>query len=317
MTEPRSIALTDDWPEPTPEVGEVVVEMSALGLCGSDLAVWSGARQVALPWVLGHEGIGRIVSVGSDVETSRIGERVVIEPNYPCGVCDACRRGQTSLCPNRVSIGMNSPGLLRDRSTVPSPFAWRAPDHLSDKDLVCVEPVAVALNAVRQSAVATGTDCLVVGAGSQGLLTCQILRSLGAEVSVIEPQESRLELAVALGASAVRAGERTAARVFETSGTAPGVREAVRAVEPGGIVTLVGLPHSDVPLSVSSIVRRQVHLVGSIIYDHPAGFREALEFIDEHKLSPSRVISDTFEFEDAGEALSNAQAAPGKSWVKF
>lgn len=316
LTRVGEVTMATDWPEPEPGPGEVVVELTGMGLCGSDLAVWSGGRPVDFPWVLGHEGCGTIVATGSGVSASRVGERVVIEPNYPCGVCGSCRRGRTSVCPNRLALGISVPGLLRERATVPARFAWTAPDGLTDQDLVCIEPMAVALHAARLGKAAAGTRCLIVGAGSQGLLLLLALRTMGASVAVTEPHEGRKRIAQAMGASSTTA-ESSYELVFETSGSVGGTQHALRSLAPGGTLVLIGIPHEDVPLSTASIVRGHAAVMGSIIYDHPADFRDTIAFIAGNSLTPSSIVQRTFGFAESQAALSSAVSVSGKSWIKF
>jgi 2-desacetyl-2-hydroxyethyl bacteriochlorophyllide A dehydrogenase len=316
LTRVREIVMVQDWPEPEPRRGEVVVELTGVGLCGSDLAVWSGGRPVELPWIVGHEGIGTIVSAGASVSDARIGDRVVIEPNYPCGECPGCLRGRTSMCQDRRSLGMNIPGLLRERVAIPAQFAWTAPDGLTEQDLVCVEPMTVVLHAARLSKVAAGMRCLIVGAGSQGLLLLLVLLAIGADVAVVEPHDGRLNIARSLGARPA-APSSVYEVVFETSGSVGGTQQALRALDVGGTLVLIGIPHDDVPLSTASIVRGHSTVMGSIIYDHPRDFSETLAFIADNALSPSAILRRTFSFDDAQAALSSAMSIPGKSWIKF
>jgi threonine dehydrogenase-like Zn-dependent dehydrogenase len=315
LTRVGEITMTDDWPAPEPDRGEVVVGLTGVGICGSDLAVWSGERPVDFPWIAGHEGIGTIVAVGPGISGDRVGERVVVEPNYPCGRCEACLHGRTALCPNRRVVGINVPGLLRERAAVPAEFAWTAPASLTDQDLVCVEPMAVALHAARVGRAAAGSTCLIVGAGSQGLLLLMVLRALGAEVGVVEPHDGRLAIARGLGAQPVT--EAPYELVFETSGSVGGTQQALRSLGVGGTLVLIGIPHDDVPLSTASIVRGHATVMGSIIYDHPGDFRDTLDFITANSLSPSSIIRRTFSFGDSQAALSAAVSVSGKSWVKF
>ncbi len=119
-------------PMPEPAASEVLVRMTGVGICGSDLSVFDGHREVpGAPWVMGHEGTGVIVAVGSEVTGRRIGQRVVIEPNYCCFTCANCRAGFTSGCENRVIVGINFPGLLAEYVAVPGPFAWPVPDDFA------------------------------------------------------------------------------------------------------------------------------------------------------------------------------------------
>jgi threonine dehydrogenase-like Zn-dependent dehydrogenase len=315
LTRVGEIVMTADWPEPAPGRGEVVVELTGVGLCGSDLAVWSGGRAVDFPWIVGHEGAGTVVAVGEGVSRTRIGDRVVIEPNYPCGACGGCLRGRTAMCSRRRSVGINIPGLLRERAAIPEQFAWTAPSGLTDQDLVCVEPMTVALHAARLGRAAAGSRCLIVGAGSQGLLLLLVLRALGADVAVVEPHDGRLAIARSLGArpAALAAYEL----VFETSGSVGGTQQALRCLDTGGTLVLIGIPHDDVPLSTASIVRGHATVMGSIIYDHPRDFSDTLAFITGNSLVPSSIIRRTFSFSDSQAALSSAVGVSGKSWIKF
>jgi threonine dehydrogenase-like Zn-dependent dehydrogenase len=315
LTRVGEIAMAPDWPEAEPGRGEVMVGLTGVGICGSDLAVWSGGRSVDFPWIIGHEGTGTVVAVGEGVSGPRVGDRVVIEPNYPCGTCEGCLRGRTAMCPRRRSVGINVPGLLRERACVPAQFAWPAPAGLADQDLVCVEPMAVALHAARLGRAAAGSRCLIVGAGSQGLLLLMVLRALRAEVAVVEPHEGRLAIARGLGARP--AASDAYELVFETSGSVGGTQRALRSLGVGGTLVLIGIPHDDVPLSTASIVRGHGTVMGSIIYDHPGDFRDTLAFITANSLTPSSVIRRTFSFGDSQAALSSAVAVPGKSWIKF
>jgi threonine dehydrogenase-like Zn-dependent dehydrogenase len=241
----------------------------------------------------------------------------VIEPNYPCGRCPVCQAGRTSTCPNRVIVGINAPGLLRERVAVPAPFAWPAPDGVSDEDLVCTEPLAVARSAVRTSSASSGDRCLVIGAGSQGLLLCQLLLALGAEVAVIEPHRGRRQLAREIGATTPESVSVPHPLVFETSGSRDGIHSSVELVEPGGTVVMIGIPHTDIPISIASVVRQQVRVIGSLIYDHPTDFRETLALLADHTVRPSAILSPPSDFVAVSDALAGAANVAGKSWISF
>ena len=220
------------------------------------------------------------------------------------------------MCQDRRSLGMNIPGLLRERVAIPAQFAWTAPDGLTEQDLVCVEPMTVVLHAARLSKVMAGTRCLIVGAGSQGLLLLLVLLAIGADVAVVEPHDGRLKIARSLGARPA-APLSVYEAVFETSGSVGGTQQALRSLDVGGTLVLIGIPHDDVPLSTASIVRGHSTVMGSIIYDHPGDFSETLAFIADNALSPSAILRRTFSFDDAQAALSSAVSVPGKSWIKF
>src|ERR1700678_3235308 len=142
-----------------------MVRVHGVGLCGSDLALISHERRSpGYPWVLGHEAFGEIAAAGSGVDASRVGQRVVIEPNYPCLRCPACRAGLTSMCPDRVIAGFTEPGLLAEYVAVPAELARPAPDSWTDADAACAEPLTVAQAAIRRSGSDSDGDSLVIGA---------------------------------------------------------------------------------------------------------------------------------------------------------
>lgn len=314
LSAPRRVDLVHDWPEPVPGPRDVVIAMRGVGLCGSDLSVYDGTRPIPqLPWVMGHEGGGDIVAVGDQVHDREVGQRVVIEPNYPCLSCPRCRSGHTSACAEREIVGINVPGLLAERVAVPARFAWPVDSEAPGELLASVEPFAVARAAVENSGAAKGGRCLVVGAGSQGLLVCLSLIALGTQPDVIDPNQGRANFAVELGARHAEDGTDYPL-VFETAGAPAAVREALDRAGPLATVVLIGLNDSSLPLSILEMVRRQITLRGKLIYDHPRDFAGAIGDLD-HGLAPSRVIRARFVPDDAVTAFIQARTVVGKTWI--
>lgn len=317
LTHPKRVEVVDDWPEPRPQPNGVVVAMRSVGLCGSDLGVYDGQRGTPeLPWVMGHEGGGEIVAVGSAVTDRYVGQRVAIEPNYCCFACPACRAGRTSACPDRGIVGINTGGLLAERVAVPARFAWPVPDTVPNAALACVEPVAVARAAVRRSGIGTTTECLVVGAGSQGLFTCQALLAAGVQPFVTEPNAERLALAERLGAKPIEPGEgRRFPFVFDTVGLPAAWDTSLRAAELGGNVVVIGMSSQPVQLSTMDLTRRQLTLTGSLIYDHPHDFAATITAIADRAIAPEHALSEPTPPARAAEAFAGAATSPGKSWL--
>lgn len=345
------VAVLDDLPEPTCGPDDALVAIGGVGLCGSDLAVVSGERPVpALPWVLGHEAIGTIVAVGGSVTDRHAGQRVVVEPNYPCLHCGPCRSGATASCVRRRAVGITEPGLLAERVAVPARFCWPVAADLPDEDAVCVEPFTVALGAARLAGARAGQRCLVVGAGSQGLLVCLALSHLGAIPVVTDPQPGRLALAESLGAVPLGAvspagsdparaagfpagdgpepagavgpaggaedGERFGV-VVETSGVAEAFTAAVERAAAGGTVVVVGQSRRAAAVSTFTLVQRRLTVRGCLIYDHPAGFADSLAALAGGGLRPGRVLRGRFGLAEAPRAFAEAARVPGKSWIQL
>lgn len=308
-----SLRVADGLPEPVAGSGQVVVRVLGVGICGSDLSLVSGARQApAYPWIPGHEAVGEIVAAGDGVDPARLGQRVVVEPNYPCLRCPACRGGLTSMCPNRAMVGFTVPGLLAEYVAVPARFAWPVPDGRSDADAVCVEPLTVAQAAIRRSGDKPGGDCLVIGTGSQGALLCVALIARGITPHVLEPDEGRRQLAVSLGAAAAGPDDDGFGIVFETSGAEAALGEAIRRAAHGAVITLIGLGNPTPRIDAGLVVRRQLTLRGSIIYDHPGDFAATLGI---GSLSPSRVLRASCPLSEAAEAFRAARTVAGKTWI--
>ncbi|MER7483294.1 alcohol dehydrogenase catalytic domain-containing protein [Streptomyces sp. NPDC126510] len=313
LTGPNRIETVDGWPEPAGGPYDVIVQMDGVGLCGTDLAVFHGNRlPPTMPWVMGHEGFGRIAAVGSEVRDRRVGQRVVIEPNYACLTCADCLGGLTSACPHRAIVGLNAPGVLAERAALPAHFAHPVPDGPTGADLAATEPYAVARAAVRRSGVTPADRCLVVGAGAQGLLVCLILARLGIRPVVIEPHPQRLARAERLGATPDDGGSGYT-YVFETSGHALALRPAVDRAAPGATVVLIGLNPHALPLTTDDVVRRQLVLRGSMIYDHPGDFTTAIAELPGAR--PSAVVEARFPLDEAQQAFAGAAARAGKTWI--
>ncbi len=303
-------------PVPTFTPTEVLVRVLGVGVCGSDLSVYDGHRQVPeLPWIMGHEAVGEVVAVGSQVTGRQVGQRVVVEPNYCCFTCAACLAGETSGCLNRVIVGMTSPGLLADYIALPAAFAHPAPKELDLDELICLEPYAVGVAASRRAQIQAGQSALVVGTGSTGLLLIMHLVEHGLDVYFVEPSAERAQLAEELGAKPFDPSSAPPIdQVFETSGTVPGTQSALATARPGGNVTLLGLAAEPAAIVPSAIVRNRLTIRGSMIYDHPIDFDYCM---GNPPRSLKKIVRGEFPLEQAQKAFASARTVPGKSWISL
>jgi 2-desacetyl-2-hydroxyethyl bacteriochlorophyllide A dehydrogenase len=291
---------------PPPGHDEVAVRVTLAGLCGTDYRIWTGERPVAYPRVMGHEFIGRVEAVGPGVSRVKPGDRVAVEPNYSCGVCPLCREGNRNLCQARTAVGIDVDGGFAELARLPSRCCWPAPPALGDDDLLLTEPLAVVVRAVNRGLPRAGESAAVVGAGTLGLLAIQVLRAREARVLAVGRTARRLPLARAAGAETTHAiadGELGAAAsafsgregvdlVVETAGTPDAVEHALALVRPGGRVVLTGLPHAPSSVSFFSVVRREVTLTGSMIYQDEFG--EALRLLATGAVRPASLVTHRF-----------------------
>ena len=301
---------------PTAAPHEVLVRVGVAGLCGTDHRIWTGDRPVAYPRVMGHEFVGRVEAVGEGVTRVGVGDRVAVEPNYSCGTCPLCREGNRNLCLSRTAIGIDVDGCLAELVRVPARCCWPAPAEVADEDLMLTEPLAVVVRAVGRSGARAGETAAVVGGGTLGLLALQVLRARGARVLCIGRSGRRFELARQLGAEAVHAtsqgplrpvAERFSGRegvdcVVETAGTSEAVNHALDLVRPGGRIVLTGLPHEATPVTFFSVVRREVTITGSMIYQDE--FAEAMRLVAAGQVRTAPLITHRFPLDEIARAFA-------------
>ena len=307
---------------PTPEPGplEVLVEVAAVGVCGSDVHYYEhgriGARVVRAPLVLGHESAGRVVAIGERVTRHRVGDRVALEPGLPCGRCRECRAGRYNLC--RAVAFFGSPpvdGAFARFIIQHEDFAHPLPDALSDEVGALMEPLSVALWACAKAAISAADRVLVTGAGPIGLLTLQVARALGAsQVVLTDVNERRLELARATGATrALRAEEGLDAEfdaLIECSGHPQALRDGLTALRPAGTAVLVGMgadPDALVPLSL--LQSRELWLTGTFRY---AGtYPTAIALAAAGRVDLEAIVTGHFALGDVEAALRAGREDPG------
>jgi threonine dehydrogenase-like Zn-dependent dehydrogenase len=254
-------------PAPRAGDGEVVLDVEAAGICGSELHGFRGGGFRAPPLVMGHELAG----------TTPDGRRVVVNPLLSCGACDLCERGLAQVCRRRELVGVHRPGGFAERVAVPARALHDLPPGMAWETAAMVEPLANAVHAWGHAGPVAGARVAVVGAGTIGLM-CLLAagRSGVAEVTVVDRAANRLALAERLGAAACATrleGEHDV--VVDAVGVAATRRDAVAHVRPAGTSVWLGLAGADAGFDGTDLVRGEKRVVGSFAYT-PADFAEAL-----------------------------------------
>ncbi|MGB7050546.1 MAG: alcohol dehydrogenase catalytic domain-containing protein [Acidimicrobiales bacterium] len=291
-----------DVPVPEPGPGELLVEIAACGVCGSDLHLV--LEKYAKPGaVLGHEWSGLVVA--GDPSPMDPGARVVFEPTPGCGRCRPCRRGRPSVCLLRPMSDMRDMrGAFARYVTVPSTNVLRLPDSLDMRAAALTEPTAIALHAVELAEVATEDRVLVTGAGPVGLIIIAVLRSLGVtDISVSEPVALRRHRALAVGATAAvapdqladpemgRAVERPYAVAFECSGRGAAAEQALGQLDFAGTLVFVGTGSDPTRVNHNRMIIMELEAIGAYNYS-AAGFGPAIELLDSGLLPVDLLIEN-------------------------
>lgn len=305
---------------------EVLIRPILTAICGSDVSFFVGHRAPpAYPIILGHEVIGSVVAVGEKVKTITIGQRVIVEPNYPCGTCKFCQTGNGNICPNKKSLGVTIPGCYAELFSAPAEYCWPIPDSIPNEEALLIEPLSVSLHALWQSEVKAGDSIAVLGCGSTGLLLIQAAKRLGVKIFAHDRVKHKLEMAYQMGAEesddhdyAHIWKEGNVSTIFECAGSSATVEIALNAAPRGSQIILMGLSTSSANFQPLRFVREGLRMSGSLIYDHPNDFRKAIDMVEKGILSPKLIITDTFPFEKIQEAMLVASSGEaGKVIIKM
>jgi len=309
MTEYKKLELASlDRPTVGPE--DVLVQVRACGICGSDVHGFDGSTGRRIPpIVMGHETAGVVVEVGSAVTRTRPGEAVTLDSLLSCGKCELCRTGKTNMCAGRRILGVScnefrQQGAFAEFVVVPQQAIYSIPADMPFEHAALVEPVSVALHAVARMRIDLGDSAAVVGSGMIGLLVIQSLRIAGCDqVIAIDLDDDRLRLAKELGASAAinlrqvdpvaavleQTGGRGVDVAMEVVGAASPLATAIHCTRRGGQIGLVGNLAAEVPLPLQTVVTRELTLVGTLA---SAGeYPRAIELIATEAIRVAPLIS--------------------------
>ncbi|WP_406335942.1 zinc-binding dehydrogenase [Streptomyces sp. NBC_00203] len=302
-------------PEPGP--GEVELAPAFVGICGTDLHIFHGDMdaRVSAPAVLGHEMSGRIVRVGAGVEGWEPGDAVTVMPLRWDDTCPACRAGHQHICQHLDFIGIDSPGAMQQRWTVPASTLIRLPDSVPLERAALVEPTAVAVHDVGRAEVTDGEKVVVVGGGPVGILIALVARAQGAEVRVVELSAHRRLLAEQLGLATwdpaavdvpEMVGQWTADAgadvAFEVSGAAGGVDTAVDVLGVRGRLCLVAIHPRPREVNLHRFFWRELTLVGARLYER-CDFEKAVALVADGTIPVERLISKVVPLTQAPAAF--------------
>lgn len=321
LNAPHDISL-ERVPVPRPAPGEVLVRVTAVGVCGSDTHFYEtgaiGDIVVRGPLALGHETAGVIAAVGDGVDPARVGTRVAVEPQTPCRRCTYCKRGAYHLCPHiRFYGAWPVEGSFSEYVLVDDDFAHAVPDEMSDERAALVEPVSVAVHAARRAGIVPGERVLITGAGPIGILCAQVVKAFGAvEVVISDPIANRREFALRHGADRALDpavdGLQDYAEYFDAyldaSGAARAILPAFPAIRRGGRAVLVGMGGEELNVPIALLQHREITLTGTFRYVNT--WPTAIELLTTGRVHADELVTARYGLDGVDEALTRAKTDP-------
>jgi L-idonate 5-dehydrogenase len=315
----------EPYRQPELHPGMVLLRTRRVGICGTDLHYFEHGYNATFvpdrPFILGHEFTAEVAAVADDVETVKVGQRVTANPARACGFCAYCKGGQINLCRKTIMLGSASTtpptdGALAEFVTVRADQCHLLPAEMDDGIGAMMEPLSVALHAVKRAGTVSGKRVLVTGGGTIGLLVAMTARAFGAvPVAVSDIVSARRIKAIELGADValdpLAKDLRDTVReltgdgfdmIFEASGAPPALRTAFELVRPGGTIVQIGtLGTADIPLPANLLMIREINYLGSMRYGDT--FDEAIRLAAAGRVNVQSLINHVFALEDSVKAL--------------
>jgi L-iditol 2-dehydrogenase len=322
LYKPKKIKI-EEREVPTPSSEEVLIQVMVTGICRSDVNFYEQGRigdsVVRNPIILGHECSGVVVNKGQKVKKFIKGDRVVVEPGFPCKNCEFCKSGQYNLCRNMKFLGTPPvDGTFREYIAAPEDCVFEIPENVSFEEAALAEPSAVAIQAVKRGKIGLGETVAIVGAGPIGLLTLQVARSAGAsKVYISDLEEFRLEKAKVLGADKTidAKGEGDVREIMklahnqgvdvalEAVGSSDTIDKAIQMVRPGGRVVVIGTGgESQIKINIYEISSKELDFFG--VWRYLRAFPTALALIAKGAIKTEDIITHRFPLEEIEKAMS-------------
>jgi threonine 3-dehydrogenase len=315
----------DDVPEPELGINDVLIRVRKTGICGTDVHIYAwdawAQKTIPVPMVIGHEFVGEVAALGSNVSDFQVGDLVSGEGHVVCGRCRNCMAGRRHLCAHSIGLGVQRPGAFAEYVVLPMTNLWHHGPGIDEDVAAIFDPFGNAVHTALTFAV-LGEDVLVTGAGPIGCMACAVARHAGARhVVATDVNPYRLELARRLGATlAVDVGEQDLADVqrelgmtegfdvgFEMSGNPDALRGMIANMAHGGRIAVLGIPSEEVLLDLNPVIFNMLTLKG--IYG-----REMYEtwyqmtVMLQSGLDIAPVITDRFSHRDFEEAFAVARS---------
>lgn len=316
MTAPGKIEF-QEIPVPQPQPGEALIQIMKIGICGSDIHVYHGEHPfTSYPVTQGHEVSGVVHALGTGVTGLTVGQKVTIQPQVVCGACYPCRHGKYNLCENLKVMGFQTTGVASQYFAVDAAKVTPLPESMDLDEGAMIEPLAVAVHAVRRAGDVTGQDICVLGAGPIGILVAQAAKGMGARrVMVTDVSGLRLEKAKECGADfCVNTKEKDfgaalvecfgpdkADVIYDCAGNNTTMGQAIAHARKGSALILVAVFAGMASVDLAVLNDHELDLNTSMMY-RTEDYAEAISLVNQGKVQLKPLISKHFAFKDYLEA---------------
>ncbi|MEU9922877.1 zinc-dependent alcohol dehydrogenase family protein [Streptomyces griseoluteus] len=315
-------AVVTEVPDPTPGPRDVVVEVAACGICGTDLHILQGEFAPKLPIVPGHEFAGQVVGIGSRVTEVAVGDQVAVDPSLYCYECRFCRDGHNNMCERWAAIGVTTAGGAAQYAVAPVANCVKLPEHVHPQDAALIEPLSCAVRGYDILNSRLGAHVLIYGSGTMGLMMLELAKRTGAaSVDMVDINPARLETAKLLGVSGAAAGADELDRpqgweiVIDATGNAAAIQDGLGRVAKAGTYLQFGVADyaTRVTIDPYRIYNQEITITGSMAVLH--SYERAAELFANGVLNPDVFISDRIALENYPQALEQFAAGVGRKIV--
>ena len=304
----------EDFKE-APEADEVLIQVKAVGICGTDIHIFNGERtDVEYPRVMGHELSGIVVETGKDVANVKAGDNVVLDPVMACGTCRTCKRGHENVCESVKCFGVQMDGGFQDYIRVPAKQVYAVSEQIPFEEAAVAEPFSVAANILSRAEVAAGDRVAVIGAGTIGLCIVQGAKSIGAGVLAMDISDRKLEKAKEFGADACVNTKDTAFSsaveafapggvdvIIDAVGITPFVEKCISLAAPFGRIVVISFDERPARISPAVVTKRELSVLGSRM--NCKRMPMVIKWMEEKAIRPEAMISRIYPLEELQKAF--------------
>lgn len=316
ITSPEQLKIVDVEKPVIDNRNNVLIRMTAAGICGSDVGIYHGTNAAATyPRIIGHEMVGRVAEIGASVTGLKVGDRVIVNQVTSCGECYPCRMGRGNVCDHLAVRGVHIDGGYQEYIAVPEADCYLLPDSLSDEDAVMIEPTTIAIQSCTRAQLEKDDMLLILGAGALGSTILKIARQMCDHIIVADILDNKLEAAKENGAKYTihvlkedleeKVREYTnghgATVSIDASGTSDSLMKLLRATGNAGRVMVMGFSTAPIEINQFLITSKELDVRGSRLQNKRFG--DAIRLIQEGKLDLKGSVSHTFPLTKAQEAF--------------